>query len=54
VAFHVLDYGNTYHAIASNGKITVWNCYGSTREAAKEMAAFKLKLALKEEEENER
>ncbi|WP_156431213.1 hypothetical protein [Bacillus sp. FJAT-29814] len=49
VAFHVVDYGDIYHAIASNGKVTVCNCYGSTRDSAIEMAAFKLKKALEEE-----
>jgi hypothetical protein len=46
----VHDYGSTFNASASNGKITVYNCYGGTPEQAKEMAAFKLKKALEREE----
>jgi hypothetical protein len=30
-----------YQAWATDGKLTVYNCYGSTKEAAKEMALFR-------------
>ena len=33
-----------YVAMASDGDRAVWNCYGSTREAAKEMAINKLRI----------
>ncbi|MCM3178127.1 hypothetical protein [Cytobacillus horneckiae] len=33
-------------ATASNGKITVLNCYGSTEKSAKEMALWKLKQTI--------
>ncbi|SDM16932.1 hypothetical protein [Bacillus sp. OK048] len=49
IKFNVWDFGDTYNAMACNGETTVWNCYGSTPEAAKEMALVKLNLALKEE-----
>jgi hypothetical protein len=32
-----------YRAMATDGERTVYNCYGSTKEAAKEMAIFKLR-----------
>jgi hypothetical protein len=50
IKFHIFKVGDTYHAIASNGIITVVNCYGSTPLAAKEMALFKLKKAMAERE----
>ncbi|WP_186328791.1 hypothetical protein [Bacillus sp. X1(2014)] len=37
-----------YVAMASDGDRAVWNCYGSTREAAKEMALYKLKIFIDE------
>ncbi|MEH7076968.1 hypothetical protein [Neobacillus drentensis] len=49
VRFHVFDYGDTYNAFASNGTITVSNCFGGTPEAAKEMALFRLKEDLNRE-----
>jgi hypothetical protein len=45
VKYQIWDNGDHYHVDASDGKITVCNCYGSTREAAKEMALFRLKQA---------
>ncbi|MEC1157135.1 hypothetical protein [Cytobacillus horneckiae] len=43
-------------ATASNGKITVLNCYGSTEKSAKEMALWKLKqtiqVSLNDEDKN--
>ena len=41
--FTVLDFGNTYNASVTDGKVAIVNCYGSTKEAAKEVALFKLK-----------
>lgn len=38
----------TYEAVASNGIATVCKCYGSTFEAAKEMAIFRLTELLKD------
>ena len=50
VRYRVWDYGDSYNAMASNGQMTVYNCYGSTPEQAKEMAKFRLKEALNREE----
>jgi len=50
VKYQVLDLGDTYVANASDGKIAVWNCYGSTPETAKEMAQFHLRKAYEERE----
>jgi hypothetical protein len=47
------DYGDCYIASASTKECSVWNCYGSTKEAAKEMALFKLKQIPKEAKEQE-
>jgi hypothetical protein len=41
---------DTYSAFASNGFISIWNCYGSTPEAAKEMALLQLKLEIEKGE----
>ncbi|MBT2697245.1 hypothetical protein J7E79_07450 [Bacillus sp. ISL-40] len=32
-----------YSAMASDGKLGVYNCYGRTKEAAKEMALYRLR-----------
>jgi hypothetical protein len=48
IKYKVWDYVYEYKAISSNGKIVVWNCYGSTPEKAKEMAQFKLNKAIVE------
>lgn len=37
---------DTYHAVATNGGITVFRCYGSTPQKAMEIANFKLKQAI--------
>ncbi|MDR7239144.1 hypothetical protein [Neobacillus drentensis] len=34
---------DSYVAMATDGERAVWNCYGSTKEAAKEMALYKLR-----------
>lgn len=39
----VFDFGNTYMATATDGETTVWNCYGSTPESAKELALWRLR-----------
>lgn len=49
IRFYVWDLGDTYNVSASNGKMIVYNCYGSTPESAKEMALYRLKKALNEE-----
>lgn len=46
VKYRIYDFGDTYMASASNAKRTVWNCYGSTPEAAKEMALWRLNQEL--------
>lgn len=38
--YHVSN--ECFSAWATDGKLNVYNCYGSTKEAAKEMALFKL------------
>ncbi|PLS01947.1 hypothetical protein [Neobacillus cucumis] len=48
VKIKVYKYGNTYRAWSSSGKVTVWNCYGSTPEQARKMAEFRMKQALEE------
>jgi hypothetical protein len=37
------DYRDCYMAAATTKEFSVWNCYGSTKEAAKEMALFRIK-----------
>lgn len=49
IKYRVWDYGDSYNAMASNGKVWVWNCYGSTPKEAKEMALFRLNQRLKKE-----
>lgn len=49
IKYRVTYLGDTYRASASNGKTTIWNCYGSTPEKAKEMAHFHLKKVLSED-----
>lgn len=46
VRYTVWNEGDAYHAVASNGNITVFNCYGSTLEQAKDIANFRLKQAM--------
>lgn len=50
----IFDYGDCYKAMASTKECAVWNCYGTTRELAKEMALFKLKKALAERSDEAR
>ncbi|AZU62578.1 hypothetical protein [Neobacillus mesonae] len=49
IKIRYFDYGNYFMAMASTKDCSVWNCYGTTREKAKEMAIFKLNQVLKEE-----
>ncbi|MEH7439548.1 hypothetical protein V7182_18890 [Neobacillus drentensis] len=42
-----------YKAMATDGKLGVYNCYGSTKEAAKEMALFKLRKFQEEQTPDE-
>jgi hypothetical protein len=51
VKVSIFDYGDCYMATASTSKCSVWNCYETTRERAKEMALFRLNQALEEESE---
>jgi hypothetical protein len=54
VKVKILDYGDHFMAMASTKGCTVWNCFGTTPERAKEMALFRLKKALnKVEKEKE-
>jgi hypothetical protein len=46
IRYRVWDLGYECKAMASDGKVSVWKCYGSTKEAAKEMALFRLNQAL--------
>lgn len=46
IKYWVTDFGDTFSCLASNGKLTVYNCYGSTPEHAKEMALYKLNSAM--------
>lgn len=45
IKYRVNDFGDTYKAMATDGKTAVWNCYGSTPEAAKEMALYRMRRA---------
>lgn len=45
VIYDVFDYGNTFMAMASDGTVTVVNCYGSTKDDAKKMADWRLQKA---------
>ncbi|NHC19534.1 hypothetical protein G6554_14775 [Bacillus sp. MM2020_4] len=46
IKVRVFDRGDHFIAMASTKDQTVCNCYGSTREAAKEMAILRLKQAI--------
>jgi len=50
IRYRVWEQGDTCKAMASNGKLAVWNCYGSTPEQAKAMAAYRLEKAIDEEQ----
>ncbi|MCM3671069.1 hypothetical protein M3181_19090 [Mesobacillus maritimus] len=52
VRYRVFYFGDTYMACASNGKVSVWSCYGNTPEAAKEMAQFQLRRAYEENDKH--
>lgn len=45
--YTVFTFQDTYMAMASDGKTTVYHCYGSTPEAAKEMTFYRLARANK-------
>lgn len=49
IKYYVYDYVDTFKCMATNGKVAVCNCYGSTPEKAKEMALYRLNKALNEE-----
>jgi hypothetical protein len=46
IRFHIVNCGDTYNAYVSNGRVTIWNCYGSKPEAAKDVALFRLNIAI--------
>ncbi|CAH2714784.1 hypothetical protein BACCIP111895_01960 [Neobacillus rhizosphaerae] len=50
IRYHVFDFGDTYNAMASDGKVAVFHCYGSTPEAAKEMAFYRMRRVYEKEE----
>lgn len=43
IKFHIVNCGDHFKVSASDGKSTVWNCYGSTLEEAKKIAIWRLK-----------
>lgn len=47
----IFDHGDHFKAMGSTKNCAVWNCYGTTREMAKEIALFRLKQALNELDE---
>ncbi|MEH7157489.1 hypothetical protein [Neobacillus drentensis] len=49
IVIDFFDYGDGYMAAATSRSCSVWNCYGSTKEQAQEMALFKLKKAMEQE-----
>lgn len=49
VRYRVWNNGETYRASASNGRLTIWNCYGGTQEQALEIAKYRMKKATSEE-----
>ncbi|MBT2727814.1 hypothetical protein J7E63_12785 [Bacillus sp. ISL-75] len=51
VKMRFYDFRDCFMATASTSDCSVWNCYGSTKEAAKEMALFRLNQALEEGKE---
>lgn len=45
------DQGDCYMASATSTECAVWNCYGSTKKQAQEMALYKLKQIMEKEQE---
>lgn len=43
IKFYIFNNGEQYNVVACNGKTTVYNCYGSTIEQAKELAMWRLR-----------
>lgn len=43
IKYRVWNFGDSYSTMATDGIVSVWNCYGSTPKDAKEMALYKLK-----------
>ncbi len=43
IKFTVYDFGDYYNVSASNGRLIVYNAYGSTIEEAKKMALWRLR-----------
>jgi phage-related protein len=48
IKIRVFKFGDSYEVMASDGTTSVWNCFGSTPEVAKEIARFRLKQTVKE------
>ncbi|MBT2728814.1 hypothetical protein J7E63_18005 [Bacillus sp. ISL-75] len=49
VKIKIYNHGDSYMAMASTKDCSVWNCYGTRKEKAKELALFRLNQVLKEE-----
>jgi len=47
IRYRVYDYGDSYCANASDGKVSVFNCYGNTPQGAKEVALYRISQAYK-------
>jgi hypothetical protein len=45
--------GDGYNAMATDNKLGVYNCYGSTEEAAKEIALYKFRKFQEEQTSKE-
>ncbi|MEY2195745.1 hypothetical protein AB7942_23875 [Neobacillus sp. BF23-41] len=50
IKYQVFVHGDEYRVMATDGRTAVWNCYGSTPEAAKEMALYRMRRAYEKEE----
>ncbi|MFC4321324.1 hypothetical protein [Litchfieldia salsa] len=46
IKYKVFDFGQTYMATASNGRVTVVNCYGETKQLAMNSARISLHKTL--------
>ncbi|MBO0962458.1 hypothetical protein J1P26_22450 [Neobacillus sp. MM2021_6] len=50
IRYRVYNQGDTWKAMAVTKDMAIWNCYGGTREQALEMAKYRMKKALNEEQ----
>ncbi len=46
IKYKIWNEGTMYNITASNGKMTCYNCRGTTIERAKEMALYRLNMAM--------